>query len=160
MGVLVTAGHFPSWPCPWPQTHTHALEISTALLPRPHGPMTSLPTSPFQGVGGGDCHGPVSWAGSLGNGRGGGEYANPADTFRDGCLSPVACRPDLCPAVTNQALCLETKNSVSPPHLGPRPVSPAPARASDDATSLGGETGPWQGQVCHWVWRRRRTGQD
>lgn len=37
-------------------------------LPRPHGPVTSLPTSSFQGMGGGGHHRPVSWAGSLGNG--------------------------------------------------------------------------------------------
>lgn len=68
---LVTAGHFPSWPCPWPQTHM-IWKYPLPPLPWPHGPMTSLPTSPFQGVGGGGCqggcHGPVSWAGSLGKG--------------------------------------------------------------------------------------------
>lgn len=123
-------------------TNPRALEISTAPLTQSHGPMTSLPTSPFQGVGGGGRHGPVSRADSLGKGV----VCQCCARLPRRLPVPRGVLPRVVPSRHKPGFVSKDKELALTPHLCPRPASPAPAVASDAALSLGGETDPWQGR--------------
>lgn len=123
-------------------TNPHALEISTAPLPQSHGPMTSLPPSPFQGVGGGGRQGPVSWADSLGKGV----VCQSCARLPPWLPVPHGVLPRVVPSRHKSGFVYKDKALALTPYLCPRLVSPASAEASVAANSLGGETDPWQGR--------------